>query len=129
MTSELQIEFWSAVFSAIVSLLATGIIGAFVWYFRKYVISEIEANSAHRRRAEGENPYEDEGKLDRVEERLNEMQTNREEEHAETRQQLEFLTEYIQRIAAAINREVEGAEVRNPKTNEPDFYRGGDSDD
>lgn len=112
------------VVSVVLSFLLTCIVGGFVWYFRKYVISEIEENSAHRRRAEGENPYKDTGRLDRIDEHLDGMEQRREKEHREVRQQLKHLREHLRRVAAALNQRFDDDEVTNPETGEPDYFRG-----
>lgn len=122
----------ASVISAVTSILLTGTVGAVAWYFRKYIVSEIEKNSKHRRRAEGEDPHEDKGKLDHLDDRLDEMEAHREEEHEEVRENLRYLAQYLRNLKTALRASGLTAEVEEPDHDGPGYLRGGsrgDSDD
>lgn len=129
MVWSLGVEVITPFISAIISLLLTSIIGAFVWYFRKYVVSQIEANSRHRRRAEGENPYKESGKLDRLEYSVDQLRETSKQEQSETRERLYYITEYVANVGDAINRSGIEQTVDAPDREYPDFYDRGDGDE
>lgn len=121
----LGLELVSAIVSAVASVFAAGILAFATWYIRKYVIVEVEKNSSMRRYIVGEEGFDDDGELDKVRGRIDESEQERKREHREVSQQLEFVSEYVKRIASAVNREL-GTEVRNPETGGTEMTRGGD---
>lgn len=121
----MEIELIAAILSAATSTLLLIVVGVIGWYIRKYVIAEIEENSAFRRHMRGEDGYEDSGHIEHIEGRMSEMEQLRREEHAEVREWLAYVTEFLHEIAHAINNSQLDQAVSDPDRDVPGRWRGG----
>lgn len=122
--------------SAAFSVLLTGIVGYIAWR-GEGVLREIERNSSFRRYMAGEDGFErDGGELDAINARFDELRAERQQEHAEVRQQLNeieegmgYLSEFVRRLGRAFNASDLDETVREPEEQDPPgFYRGGGSE-
>lgn len=123
------LEIILALISAIFSVVLAAVVSVFVWYFRKYVLSEIERNSEFRRYAGGVDAYEnDGGKLETLAELSEEMR----DQHQDANRRLDFLVAYVRSMGDAIRQsgiEFEEPDPEDPLNRKGDFYRGGDAEE
>jgi len=122
--------------SAAFSVLLTGIVSYIAWRGKGF-LGEVERNTQFRRFMTGAETLErDKGQLSEINQRFDEMQAERKQEHAETREQLEeieervaYLTQFVRNIGSAINRSDLDDEVSEPEEfDRPRTWRGGSSE-
>jgi hypothetical protein len=104
LTTDVLVQLVSVGFTVLLTALVAGI----AWYLRKYVISEVEKNTAFRRYLAGTEYDEDEGFLGEIQEMHRDMR----QRHAENREQMQYLTEYVERIADAVDADVTEPSVK-----------------
>lgn len=124
-----SIELILAGVSAFFSVVLTAVVGIIGWYFRKYVLSEVEENSAFRRYLMGEGKIEEsKGRINDFERRFDRIENKMDTEHSEVRERLVYLTMFVETLYSAVNRELD-ADVDPPDPQfDRDFTRGGGQD-
>lgn len=111
---------------AILSVFIAGVLTITGWYFRKYVISQVEKNSAMRRYLVGEERLDmSEGELTIMDTKFEEMLSEQRADHEEVRQWLLYLSNYIDQLATALETHTE-AEIEPPNGRPPDPWGGSD---
>jgi len=131
------VELIVASISAIFSVLLTAIVSYIAWRGKGH-LSEVERNTQFRRYMTGADSLErDDGELEQIETRFDEMRAERQQEHRETHEQLEeieegmgYLTQFVKNIASAINRSQIDEAVSEPdEFDRPGTWRGGSKGD
>lgn len=91
------------VLTTMLTMALTMLVGAFAWYFREYVIAEVEKNTALRQYVMGSDLAEDTGEIHE----LRELSRSIEEQHDESTKKLDYVILYTQRIARNIDHDVQ----------------------
>jgi len=121
-----------AAISAGFSVILTGIV-AYISWRGKGVLREHEKNTKFREFMLGQEEFErSEGELREINERFDEMRSERQREHAETREQLQeieegmaYLTQFVRNMAGEINRSDLDGTVSEPEEFDlPGTWRG-----
>ena len=111
----------------LVNVVTMLLIGAIVWYVRKYVISEVEKNSSLRRHLLGEEQLDaSEGHLTYLDERFDHLEGEMHRDHQEVQESMIFLGSWIERIANVLERELGEEDLRPDDVPDAFRYRGGE---
>lgn len=130
------IELVVASISALFSVLLTAIVSYIAWRGKGH-LSEVERNTQFRRYMTGAETLErDDGELEQINTRFDELREERQREHRETHEQLEeieegmaYLTQFVKNIAGAINRSDLDDTISEPEEfDRPGTWRGGSSE-